>query len=188
MARGLLNIPDVGWLDAGCLELLRKIPGPHIAKKRATVILLATALASETALARVFEDTRACNQRVWYQKWKNVASIAAALDACTVAALDARDQETARVEGRVLQERRRAIAAGSLDAIAGLRMTALEVRDADGTQASRVLLKLADPNLPGLEDGASALSVEISNLDELIEYELARVAGSGEDVAVESVA
>ena len=156
----------------------------------ATVILLASAIASETPQARVFEDERACNQRVWYQKWQYEPEIASALEFCIEAALDARDGETARIEAAALQQRRRAIAAGSIQAVTGLQLTALQARNKDGIEASKVLIKLADPELATRlgESGGQALAVEVAGLDALIDAELARVAGGGEAGVVDAAA
>jgi len=181
---------EVTWLTAEALAELKRIQPPHVAKKRATVILLASAIASETPQARVFEDERACNQRVWYQKWQYEPEIATALEFCIEAALDAKDTETARIEAAALQQRRRAIAAGSIQAVTGLQLTALQARNKDGIEASKVLIKLADPELATRlgESGGQALAVEVAGLDALIDAELARVAGHGESRVADPVA
>lgn len=163
---------DELWLDEEAQTALRQIRGAEAAKKRATVILLASAAASDTPRARVFEDERACNQRIWYQKWKRVPEIAEALEVCTAKALEFRDMETARVEQDALQQRRRAIALGSLDAVTGLRRTALNSDDrADyRTEASRVLLSLADPELGArLEKGKASVPVEVTDAPPMVQ-------------------
>lgn len=138
-----------GWFDSEVKAALAAILGAEAAKKRATVILLASATASNTPWARVFEDERACNQRVWYQKWQYKPEIRVALDLCTQKALALADAEIVAVEAQALRKRRRAIAEGSIDALHGLRMTALRQEDrADyRTEASRTLLALADVDL-----------------------------------------
>jgi len=153
-------------------EALNAILRPHVAKKRATVLLLAFAEATQNSKTDVFEDPRACNQRVWYQKWQHEPEVAHALEICTARALAWRDEQTLRIEATALQERRRAIAEGSLDAITGLRTIALNSADrADyRTEASRVLLTLADEvlatRLAAME--SRALPVEITEQPEQV--------------------
>jgi len=169
-----------GFLNEEVLAALRAIRPPEQAKKRATVLLLAFAVANDQAWARVFEDKRTCNQRIWYQKWQYLAEVAQALEVCTARALEWRDVETAQVETHATQERRRAIARASLSAVRGLEMTALSREDrADyRTEAAMRLLALADPDLAArVQTGKGALEVQITNLDELIEHEVQRVAG-----------
>lgn len=181
------------WLDGETRAALAAIRGAEAVKKRQTVILLASATASGTPWARVFEDERACNQRVWYQKWQYKPEIHAALELCTTKALAMVDEETARVESKALRERRRAIAEGSVDAVRGLRSTALSQEDrADyRTDASAMLLALADDELAArvvaLTKG-QALRVDVEGLDGLIERELARVASGSEDGAAGTAA
>lgn len=173
------------FLDAACCEALAAIRGNEAAKKRATVLLLAIAEATMQPLSDVFRDPRACNKRVWYQKWQKIPEIAHALELLTARALAWRDAETARVEAQAAQQRHRAIALGSLDAISGLRTTALNAEDrADHrTEASAMLLALADETLAArivlLRKGQS-VAVEVDGLDGLIEQELARLASSSE--------
>jgi len=157
-----------GWFDSEVKATLAMIRGAEAAKKRATVILLAAATASGTAWARVFEDERACNQRVWYQKWQYNETIARALELCTAKALAFTDAEIAAVETKALRERRRAIAEGSVDALRGLRLTALSREDrADyRTEASKVLIRLADEDL-GKRLGAEAAAIRTETTGEL---------------------
>ena len=195
---GSLEIPDSGWLTPEALEALREIRGRHAAKKRATVLLLAFARASGTPVARVFEDERACNQRVWYQKWQLIPAIARALDVCTTQALAWKDAETAQAELLAVQRLRRTLADGRVDAVEGLRSTAREQRTTAGTEAAKVLLKArmtGDEAAPVAldEDGAAVMPVEVMNGDALVgdvsaEFvadvlrELGAVGGAGEDV------
>jgi len=178
-----------GWFDDEVKVALAAIRGAEAAKKRATVILLASATASNTPWARVFEHDLACNQRVWYQKWQYKPEIAQALSLCTQKALAFADAEIAAVETQALRERRKAIAEGSVDAVRGLRLTALSAGDrADyRTAASAMLLALADETLAGrivmLQKG-QALQVDVEGLDALIEHELARVASGGESSVI----
>ncbi|MBN2391751.1 MAG: hypothetical protein JXR84_13580 [Anaerolineae bacterium] len=174
-----------GWFDSEVKAALAMIRGAEAAKKRATVIMLASATASNTPWARVFEHDLACNQRVWYQKWQYKPEIAQALSLCTQKALAFADAEIAAVETQALRERRKAIAEGSVDAVRGLRLTALSEGDrADyRTAASAMLLALADEDLAArivLLQKGQALQVDVEGLDALIEHELARVAAGGE--------
>ena len=184
---------EESWLDAEARDALMKIRGSEAAKKRATVILLAAAAASDTPMVDVFRDERACNRRIWYEKWQHNEKIAAALDVCTGRALAWRDAETARIESDALQRRRRAIAQGSLDAVQGLRITALNREDrADyRTEASRVLISLADPDLAErLERGqAASIPVEVTDAPPLVQVvmphnsrdQVQAAAGDGDD-------
>jgi len=177
--------PTAEFLNEECREALRQIRGKEAAKKRATVLLLAVAEASGTALKRVFEDPRACCETIWYTKWQYDPAVKAALELLKARALEWRDQETARIEAYALQERNKAIALGSLDAVTGLRTTALNAEDrADHrTEASAMLLALADETLAArivlLRKGQS-IAVEVDGLDGVIEQELARLASGSE--------
>jgi hypothetical protein len=166
--------PQAEFLDAECQAALGAIRGAEAAKKRMTVLLLAIAEAAGQPLRGVFKDERACNQRVWYQKWQYVPAIQDALAVLTERALAWRDRETARIEAQALQERRRAIATASLNAVKGLELTALNREDrADyRTDASRVLLTLADEELAvRLEKGArgAALPVDVRDAPPLVQ-------------------
>jgi hypothetical protein len=168
------------WMNEETRNALSVIRGNEAVKKRATVILLASAKAGGQPIEAVFKDERACSESTWYQKWQYLDTIQAALDVCEAAALSFVDDETARIEARALQQRRRALAEGSLDAIEGLRMTALSGTDrADyRTEASRVLLTLADEELaarlaasgdPSLPVNVSEpVDINVPKLDELL--------------------
>lgn len=164
-----IPIETGGVWDDDTLVALGEIRGQHAAKMRATVALLAFATAAGTPLARVFEDERACNERIWYQKWQHIPSIKRALERCTIRALAWRDEETARIEARALQTLRRTLAEGRLDAVTGLRQTALEKRDGSGIDAARTLLQArstGDANAPVALDevgGPAAMPVEVVN-------------------------
>jgi plasmid maintenance system antidote protein VapI len=172
----------MGWMTPELRRALDEIEQPHVAKKRATVLLLASATANDVAWSTVFEDPRACNQRVWYQKWQHDPAIATALELATMEALHWRDAETARIEAHVTQQRRRAIAEGSLDAVTGLRKTALSEPSHMQIDASKVLLTLADEEAAAKLAAAKGkpIEVEVKGLDDHIERELARVATGGE--------
>lgn len=188
MEQGLAE-PTAEFLTEACREALRAIRGKEAAKKRATVLLLASAAASGTAISKVFKDPRACSEGIWYTKWQYDPAVKAALELLKARALEWCDQETARTEAYALQERRKKIALFSLDALDGLRTTATNSEDrADHrTEASAMLLALADEELAArivlLRKGAT-VPVEVEGLDALIEHELARVAATGEGSVV----
>jgi len=144
------------WLTLEILDALHAVKGPHVAKKRYTLIRVAIARAtpgvSEDSVWRSAdpaEEEQLCARSTWYAKWKHRPDIAAALDACEARLRDWRDAETMRIEMEAAQLRRRAIAEGSVDAVVGLRRTALSAKDrADmRTEASKALLILADSDL-----------------------------------------
>lgn len=179
------------FLDAACREALAAIRGNEAAKKRYTVLLLAIAEATMQPLSNVFRDPRACNKRVWYQKWQKLPEIAKALELLTARALAWRDADTARTEAQAAQKRHRAIALGSLDGIQSLREIALdaEAPAKDRIEADAMLLALADDQAASrivtLRKG-TPLPVEVEGLDALIDYELARMASGGENGAAET--
>lgn len=156
--RGEIDVPEQAypWLTEAVLDALRAVRGPHVAKKRYTVLKVAIARAMpELAEDAVWkpqdpeEQAQLCARSTWYGKWKHYPDIAAALDICEERLRDWRDIETLRIETEALQLRRRALAEGSVDAVNGLRKTALSTKDrADfRTEASRLLLVLADDDL-----------------------------------------
>lgn len=134
-----------GWISTELRVALEQIGKPHPAKKRTTVLLMAAATAADRPLVQVFEDPRACNQRVWYQKWQHVPEIAEALRLAERDALAWRDSETVRIEAQARQQLRRALAEGALDGVAGLRKTAEHVRGRDGTDAAMKLVAMFEP-------------------------------------------
>ena len=174
---------EVGrWLTPEVREALGKIEGPHVGKKRTTVLLLAFASAIDVPWREVFEDPRVCNQRIWYQKWQEDEAITDALELATEHALALRDAHTAAVEARAAQERRRALAEASIVAVEGLRATAINRDDrADyRTEASRVLLSLADAELAErlAASGARALPVEVEyaeDIRQVVKFDLSDV-------------
>jgi len=175
-----------GFMTDDLQAALDKIEKPHVAKKRNTVLLLAFATASDRAWSEVFDDDRACNQRIWYQKWQHDPAIADALALAERRALAWRDGETARIESSARQRLRRALAEGSLDGVRGMRETALANRDKDGIDAAMKLIAMFDEETAlraiGL-DGGAAVPVEVENLDEVIAQLLASEGEGGEDAA-----
>lgn len=181
------------FLDAECRDALAAIRGNEAAKKRATVLLLAMAEATMQTRSNVFRDPRACCKRIWVQKWQKVPEIAMALELLTARALAWRDAETARIEEQAAQQRHRAIALGSLDAVQGLREIALDAGSPANhrIEADAMLLALADEQAAArivtLRKG-TPLPVEVEGLDALIDYELARMASGSESSDAETLA
>lgn len=132
------------WINTAVLTALDAIQGQLANKKRDTVLLVAFAAANGLSVEDALRDPRACNRRIWYQKWVKDPVIKNAVDVCTARALEFRDTETARVESQAAQARRKALAMASVSAVRGLEVTALEVRGKDGIEASRTLLSLSD--------------------------------------------
>jgi hypothetical protein len=154
----MIEVPEGAfpWLTEALLALLRAVRGPHVAKKRYTLIQVAIARATPGVAEDSIwknddpeEQAKLCARSTWYGKWKHRPDIAAALAACEQRLRDWRDAETLRIEAEALQLRRRAIAEGSVDAVQGLRKTAMSAKDrADlRTEASRTLLALSDEEL-----------------------------------------
>jgi len=174
--------PDEGneWMTEEIRALLMAIRGAHAGKKRTTLIRLAFARAQGLAVKAVFEQDDVCNERVWYQKWKNQPKVARAFEACLTRALAWRDEETALTEAQYSDARRELIAKESLTAIKGLALTAVNTSDRGDyrTAASKVLLALADEDLAErlAVGGRAALPVDIETpvevdvprLDELL--------------------
>lgn len=173
------------FLDAECEEALAAIKGPSAALKRTTVILLAVARASGMPFTRVFADPRAGGDTAWYCRWKKEPAVMAAFALLEDRVLRWHSRETALLEARVLNERRRVLALASLDAVLGLRVTALNLKDrADfRTQASKMLLALADQTLAAriaLVERGAPIPVDVKGLDDLIDAELERMAAGSQ--------
>ncbi len=170
------------------MELLRTIRGAHVDKKRYTALCVAIARATPGVSENsVFEekDPKICARSTWYGKWKHVPAIAAVVAACEARLRDWRDAETLKLEAYTQQLLRREISQGAVDAVKGLRRTALSSTDrADyRTDASEVLLTLSDDDLATrltTRRSGGAIPVEVKDLDAFIARELARVADDGE--------
>jgi len=144
------------WITGEILTLLRAIQPPHVDKKRYTAVRVAIARATpgvpEDSVFKStdpIEEQRLCARSTWYSKWKHDPEIAAVVKACEDRLRDWRDMETLRVEVQAQLLLRQSIAEGSIDAVNGLRRTALSQKDrADyRTDASKTLLALADEEL-----------------------------------------
>lgn len=182
-------VEDAGWLTPEIQAALNRVRGGKVGKRRETIIRVAFARAMGQTLEPIFRLPGVINQRVWYQVVKPLPTVQAAYELCFERALAWRDAETARMEAEYANERRRVIAEESVSAVRGLAMTALRVIDrADyRTEASKVLLRLADPELAVrlVDEKGQAVPVAVEGLDALIEHQLDRVAG-GEGERAES--
>jgi hypothetical protein len=176
-----MQIPHEGreWMTEEIRALLEAIPGPHAPKKRTTVIKLAFAHANQQPLRGVFGQPDTCAENIWYMKWRFAPEIKAALEACRKRALEYVDDETAAIEAHYRTQRRRSTAKYAADAPVALAavMSGGEQRGNDRIRAAMELIGLAEPETRGK---LPAFPVEVQNLDDLIEYELARLAGGSE--------
>lgn len=151
------SLPDsvLPVLDGELQSRLAAVRGAEAAKMRYTAILYGVARATPgVAEDSIFDRKRPdkskiCARSIWYGKWKTNPKIRAVWE--YVEGLYSRysDAETLRIELAAQQLLRRAIAEGMVDAVAGLRQTALNLPDrADyRTQASVTLLTLADAEM-----------------------------------------
>lgn len=146
------DFPSVAYpvLDAELAARLRAIRGNEADKKRYTAILYGVARATpgvreDSIFDREREDKEMiCARSIWYGKWKKVEEIRAVWEYVEELTRTYREAETLRVEMDAQQILRRTIAEGQVDAVRGLRQTALGVTDrADfRTEAAKALLAL----------------------------------------------
>lgn len=138
------------WMTDEIRALLREIRGRWAAKKRATVIKVAFALANEQPLAQVFRQDDVCSETIWYQKWRHQPAVRAAFDACYKRALEWADDETARLEAFYRRRRQRSIAEHAAEAPAQLA-DVMTTDDAGGNRirAADTLMRWAEPDLAG---------------------------------------
>lgn len=175
-----ISMPNAGYvvLDDVLSAMLKSIRGNEADKKRYTAILYGVARATpgvreDSIFDREREDKDAiCARSVWYGKWKKVPTIRAVWEYVEELTRNWRDAETLRIELDAQQLLRRAIAEGQVDAVTGLRKTALSPLDrADyRTEASKTLLALGSDELAArlatLQH--SALPVEITEQPEQV--------------------
>jgi len=184
-----LTIPDEGqqWMTDEIRDLLAAIPGPHKQKKRSTIIKLAFAKANQTPMSHVFGKKDTCSENIWWMKWQYVPEIKAAYEACLSRSLEYADEELIALEAYYRRERRKSTAKYASQAPVALAsvMVGVEQRGADRIRAALELVNLSEPETAGKRP---SFPVEVTNLDELIEHELARLAGGGEGCAIDEVA
>jgi len=147
-------------------------------KKCYTAILYGIARATpgireDSIFDRSREDAKQiCSRSIWYGKWKLNPEIMAVWKYVVKLTRSYRDAETMRIEMGAQQLLKRSLAEGQVDAIEGLRKTALSLLDrADfRTEASKTLLTLGSEELAArlaaLHPGA--LPVEITGQPEQV--------------------
>jgi hypothetical protein len=177
------STPSVGKdaypvLDDELAGRLKALRGKEADKKRYTAILYGFARATPGVREDSIFDTgredaeQICARSTWYGKWKNNEKIRAVWEYVEDLARTWRDAETLRIERDAQQLLKRSIAEGQVDAITGLRKTALSLLDrADfRTDASKTLLALGSAELAErlahIERGA--LPVEITEQPEQV--------------------
>jgi hypothetical protein len=126
-----------------------------------------------------------------YGKWRQRDDIQSALVACRSALRTWRDAEVERAETAALRRVRLGLAEKAEEAIVAGLLGIIQdsgARSSDRLAAVDRYTQLAVPDLamriPITQ--AAAVSVEVRNLDDVIERELARVAGGGENCAAEA--
>lgn len=171
------------WMTQEIRNLLAKIPAPHEAKRRRTVILLAFAHATQTPVADVFERDDTCASQIWWQKWQYVPEISEALEACKARALDWVDDQTVSTEEHYRRQRRKAIAEYAAQAPEALKIVMMHEnqKGADRILAAETLMRWAEPET-GQKLGRSAGSasieqrVDVYDLSRLTDEELTALA------------
>ncbi len=142
-------------LDDELAARLKAVRGNEADKKRYTALLYGVARATpgvreDSIFDREREDReQICNRSVWYAKWKKQPVIRAVWEYVEELTRTYREAETLRIEMQAQQLLRRALAEGQVDAVTGLRQTALNPIDrADyRTEASKTLLALGSEEL-----------------------------------------
>jgi len=150
-------LPDsvLSVLDSELSSRLSAIRGKEAAKMRYTAILYGIAratpgVAEDSIFDRERPDKRKiCARSIWYGKWKTNPKIRLVWEYVEAQYGQHNDAETLRVEMAAQQFLRRAIAEGMVDAVMGLRQTAVSVTDrADyRTESSVTLLTLGSEEL-----------------------------------------
>jgi len=170
----------------------------HVERMRYTVRRVAWSIEVERAgeevvFTREPRDPQLCSRTIWYGKWRKRPDVQAALTACREALRGWRDAEVERAETEALRRVRLMLSEKAPEAIVDGLMGIINDGTARGDHrlaAVDRLTQLAVPELaariPMNQAGAVAVEVEVRNLDDFIERELARVAGSGENGAAET--
>lgn len=176
-----IDLPDgsFDWMNEQVLDALAEIEGPHVAKKRTTVIKLAFAHATQQPIKSVFDDPDTVNSSNWYSKWQYIPEVRQALEICIERASTWVDEHTAAMEYYYSSLRRQEIARRAAEAPGALAtvMNDPEVRGSDRISAANSLLTWADPKsasqaqpappAPGFEQ-----SVKFFGLNNVAEDEL----------------
>lgn len=140
------NIEGETWLTPEIRRQLDAIQGPHRQKKITTVIRVAFAMANQEPLRAVFAQPDTVTESIWYQRWRHMADVSAALAAAYERVREAADEETIRQEEFHRRKRRRELASSAAQAPAALTevMTGAEQKGADRINAAVTLIRLAD--------------------------------------------
>ena len=134
------------WLTPEIRSALAALTGDHAAKKRATVLAVAFAVAYGDSVKKVFERDDTCAENIWYGKWKWESEIEAALKLCTARAIVFRDDQTAADELRFRLIRKRLIAEYAAEAPKALAQLMRQSLDAtEKRKAANDLLNWAEP-------------------------------------------
>jgi len=171
LADATLPLAAYPVLDAELTTRLKAVRGDEADKKRYTAILYGVARATPGVREdSIFDRQRGdadqiCARSTWYGKWKNLPLLRAIWEYVEELTRTYRDTETVRIELDAQQLLRRAIAEGQVDAVTGLRQTALSVSDrADHrTAAAERLLALGSVELASrlamLQPGAVPVAI-----------------------------
>lgn len=179
-----MALPETGreWMTDEIRDLLSQIPGPHALKKRATVIKLAFARVNRQTVKEVFREPDVCTEAIWYTKWQYDPAIQAAYQACLQRAYEYADEETVAIETHFRTLRRQSVARYASQAPAALAAV-MGDKDSGGGNRIRAALELIGLADPDMERERPALTVEVKELDSLIERELAVLASRGQGSA-----
>jgi len=168
----------------------------HVERMRYTVRRVAWSIEVERAgeevvFTREPRDPQLCSRTIWYGKWRKRPDVQAALTACREALRGWRDAEVERAETEALRRVRLMLSEKAPEAIIDGLMGIINDGTARGDHRLAAVDRLTQLAVPELAaripvNQASAVAVEVRNLDDFIERELARVAGSGENGAAET--
>lgn len=189
---------DESWLTEQARAALAAIEPEHrhAERMRYTVRRVAWAIeieqiGEEPVFSRGPRDPALCSRAIWYGKWRKRDDVKAALAACREALKAWRDAEVERAETAALRRVRLGLAEKAEEAIVAGLLGIIQdsgARSSDRLAAVDRYTQLAVPDLaariPATQ--AAAVSVEVRHLDDVIERELARVAGGGESGAAEA--
>ncbi|MBN2391662.1 MAG: hypothetical protein JXR84_13135 [Anaerolineae bacterium] len=170
--------PHYPVLDEELAARLRAVRGKDAGKKRYTALMYGVARATpgvreDAIFDREREDSdMICSRSIWYKKWKKQPAIRPIWEYVEELTRTYREAETLRIEMQAQQLMRRALAEGQVDAVTGLRQTALNPLDrADyRTEASKTLLVLGNDEMSTrlAALGSRGVPVEISELPEQV--------------------
>lgn len=147
------DVPEAAyrWLTPEIKKALGAITGPHVQKKRATIIHLAFAVANQQPIVKVFESDDTCNEATWYTKWQYIPEVKGAFGLCRKRALEWADEDLAARQAAYRRERLLGIARNSAQAPDALALVMLDQaqKGGDRISAANSLLTWADPEAAG---------------------------------------